>query len=351
MVAYGGDNPVVGNASSYFINPIGLQYIVMSARELGNGTALTMDSLLAFSADVNLAPASGAVPMITFPLVQGMGFVTAIYNMGTPLLQSGIFFNTLTYGGIIPSTNTARYQAVLNDGSAWFIYVTPNIGNNAMPTLTLTNSSQIVANQPFSGSVQVAKNPNGTYSQAVYDATAGVYPLRGNITANVSEAVANYNFSWTKGGNLARPLLMFALPHHIESLSAYGVNITNNTLQLQTTTKGLATGVVGDSWTLVEEDLPYDMGFAPWSPAMRSVTVLPSNAKAAIKSAAATELNEDFIAQTNLDSMYFSGKACTYPALVCFRLTFFSRASPSLLSPSMLPTIWQPPQESHQPAS
>lgn len=310
MVAYGGNNPVVANTSSYFINPIGLQYMVLSARELGSGTALTMDSLRAFSANVNLAPASGAVPTITFPLVQGMGFVTAIYNAGTPLLQSGIFFNTLTFGGVLQNTSTSRYQAVLNDGSAWFIYMTPSPGNYGTPTLTLTNNSQIVANQSFTGSIQVAKNPNTTYSQAVYDGSAGVYPLRGNISASVAGATANYNFTWTKGGNISRPLLMFALPHHVDSLSTYGVQIMNNTLQLETTTKGLATAVVGDSWTIVEDDLPYDMGFAPWSPALKSQTTLPAKAVTAIQSAAASELNQDFNAQTNLDSMYYSGKVC-----------------------------------------
>ena len=40
--------------------------------------SLTMDTLTAFSANVNLIPDGAAKPAIRFPLVQGMGFVTAI---------------------------------------------------------------------------------------------------------------------------------------------------------------------------------------------------------------------------------------------------------------------------------
>jgi endo-1,3(4)-beta-glucanase len=57
---------------------------------------------------------------------------------------------------------------------------------------------------------------------------------------------------------------MFALPHHTESFSPQTAS-ADTSLQLQTTTKGLATAVVADSWTMVE-NLPITMGFAPWSP-------------------------------------------------------------------------------------
>ncbi|KAJ8612461.1 hypothetical protein MRB53_037390 [Persea americana] len=128
MLAYGPGNP-----AQFFINPIGIQSMVLSARELGSTTSLTMDSLQAFSANVNLAPGPGASPVVTFPLVQGMGFITAIYNSSTPMLQSGVFFNTLTYGGAVAASSGAsfRYQAMLNDGSQWLIYITPLSGFTA----------------------------------------------------------------------------------------------------------------------------------------------------------------------------------------------------------------------------
>jgi endo-1,3(4)-beta-glucanase len=51
------------------------------------------------------------------------------------------------------------------------------------------------------------------------------------------------------------------------------------------------------------------MGFAPWSPSKGSVTTLSSPTQQAILNVAPTELQQDMYAQTNLDSMYYSGKA------------------------------------------
>lgn len=149
QLAYGQGNP-----SSYFINPIGIQYILMSAVELGNGTTMTLDSLRAFSVNMNLAPTMGSVPRITFPLVQGMGFVTGVYNTSTPLLQSAVFFKSLTYCGPVPDGQTYKYEAVLGDDTTWLIYMTPT-SNSQIPTLTLESSTRILGNCSFSGSIQV----------------------------------------------------------------------------------------------------------------------------------------------------------------------------------------------------
>jgi endo-1,3(4)-beta-glucanase len=60
------------------------------------------------------------------------------------------------------------------------------------------------------------------------------------------------------------------------------------------------------------------MSFAPWSPTTGSVTVLPAAAIALINSTAASELSEDFVAQTDLDSMYFSGKGLAKFAAIVY---------------------------------
>jgi endo-1,3(4)-beta-glucanase len=84
------------NPVEYFINAIGIQPIVLSAVELGTSTVITNTDLTAFSANVNLLATAGAQPTITFPLVQGMGFVTGIFNGGTPVLQSGVLFRSIS---------------------------------------------------------------------------------------------------------------------------------------------------------------------------------------------------------------------------------------------------------------
>lgn len=299
-----------GNPASYYINPIGIQSIIISASELSSNTQLTMDSLRAFSADVNLSPSPSAPVMITFPLVQGMAFVTGVYNNGTPLLQSSVYFKSLVYDGHVYNTSTERYSVTLADNTQWFVYMTSNTGA-PLPTLTLQSNSRIVGNKVLSGSLQVARSGNNTNAQALYDGSAGVYPLRGAVSGHVSNNTGTYSLSWTKGGIVNRTLLMFALPHHVQSLSPGTLPYLKNELRLWTTTKGNATAVLADSWTMVETNLPYDLGFGPWQgpgTGGNSKISLSLNTANLIRSTAANELTQDISAQTNLTSMYFSGK-------------------------------------------
>lgn len=101
---------------------------------------------------------------------------------------------------------------------------------------------------------------------------------------------------------------MYALPHHIQSFSG-PTTLGNKLIRLQTTTKGLATAVIADSWTMLEPNLPTDIGFAPWTPQHRSATNISSAACQIINAVAQAEVHQDMDAQSNLDSMYFSGKA------------------------------------------
>ncbi|KAJ9649220.1 endo-1,3-beta glucanase, partial [Coniosporium apollinis] len=100
---------------------------------------------------------------------------------------------------------------------------------------------------------------------------------------------------------------MYALPHHVQSFdgATAGANVN---MVLQTATKGMATAVLRDTWTMVEDNLPIGMGFVPWTPDRGSVTSLNANVVNLMNQVGSSELNEDFNAQTNLDSMYFSGK-------------------------------------------
>jgi endo-1,3(4)-beta-glucanase len=100
---------------------------------------------------------------------------------------------------------------------------------------------------------------------------------------------------------------MFAPPHHLESSDGTTSALTTQ-IRLQTTTKGLATAILANSWTMVEKILPIDMGFAPWRPGNTSVGRLSSAAVAAVHPASVIETSQNMSAQTNLDSMYHSGK-------------------------------------------
>jgi len=91
--------------------------MILSAQELGTSTTLTTDSLEPFSVNANLAPATNAPQIMTLPLVQGMGFVTALYRACTFLIQTSVFFREVLPVGVINGGITSKYRVTLEDGN------------------------------------------------------------------------------------------------------------------------------------------------------------------------------------------------------------------------------------------
>jgi endo-1,3(4)-beta-glucanase len=292
----------------YFINPNGIQSLVLSAVELGSSTIISTDSLRATSINVNILPHPGAAPAMTFPLVQGMGFITAIYTGSTPILQTGVLFRSITRSSSIPKIGVTKYNILLEDGKTWLLYAYSPSG--AALEFTVVNNGLAQATSNFDGIIQIAKNPMGSAGEALYDMACGAYPTMSSLTGSVNGASASYSFSFAKGGLSSATLVMFALPHHVESFSQ-NTKSCITALQLQTTTKGSATMVVADSWTLLES-IPVDLDFAPWSPSLGSKSTLSAAAIAAIESVATLEVSQNMTQQSNLNSMYYSGKVCSF---------------------------------------
>lgn len=292
------------NPASYFINPNGIQSIVLSAVELGSSTTVSTDSLTAFSINVNLLPSNGSDPAVTFPLVQGMGFVTGLYNGSIPVVQTGVFFRNITRSSLSPKAGVTKYTFVLEDGKTWLLYAYSSSG--APLNLTVVSNSLAQSTSNWYGIIQIAKNPGGA-AEALYDAACGAYATTASVSGSVNGATGTYSISFTKAGLASTSLLMFALPHHVQSFSS-ATNRSVASVQLQTTTKGVATAVVADSWILVEPNMPISMGFAPWSPVSRSQSSLSANAVAAILNAATSEVSQNMSQQTNLNSFYYAGK-------------------------------------------
>ncbi|KAH8811969.1 glycoside hydrolase family 81 protein [Xylogone sp. PMI_703] len=291
-------------AVSYFINPVGIQSLILSAAELGSSTVLTTDHLAEFSTNVNLAPSPGAGSTITFPVVQGMAFLTGIYNGSTPLLQTGVFFRSVTKSSTSPKPGVTKYSIVLEDGKTWLLYAYAPSG--ASLDIRVVSNNLVQATSKYQGIIQIAKNPGGN-AEALYDAACGSYPTSATLSGSVSGNAGSYTLSFNKAGLSNSTLMMFALPHHLDSFNPATKGAVTG-LTLNTTTKGIATAVLGDQWTLTET-LPTSIGFAPWSPELRSRGSLSQSAVNAMASIAASEVSQDMSQQTNLNSMYFSGKA------------------------------------------
>jgi endo-1,3(4)-beta-glucanase len=318
------------NPAQYYINPIGIQSIVLSALELNTSTILTTDSLTAFSAHVNIHPSPGEAPLLQFPLVQGMGFVTVGYQGGTPLIQSGVLFRSITKSSTSPKPGVTKYIILLEDGKTWVLYAFGQL------ELTVVNNGLIQANSPFTGVIQIAKDPGG--AQALYDSACGTHATDVTLSGSVAGASGLYSLSFSKGG-LPGPLLMFALPHHVASFASSTRSALQN-LKLATTTKGIAQAVLSDSW-LMQETLPTGMGLAPWDVDRGELQGLSAAAIGLLHTIAANEASQNMSKQTDLNSMYYSGKVilkivslnhfhCNNPrAFSTFSLTT-ARLSPNL---------------------
>lgn len=319
--AYG--PPEAGDKPQYFISPIGIHHMVLSADELGDDTVLTVEELKAFSVYANFAPSANDRVIMTLPCVQGMGLVTAIYNDAKPVVRSGVFFRSFEFAGS-PSTGTYKWRATLNDNSQWMFYVTP-LGSRGVPPFTLEDKSTIAGPAGFIGMIQVGKNPSGSAGEEAFDAAAGAYATNATISGSVDGSTGSYTLTWGKGGVQNKKLLMYALPHHVESFDQE-TKAALQDIKLVTTTKGYAQAVLADQITMLENDLPSNIGFAPWAKnnngAGGSENVdLGAGALAMVNNAGHAELGQNFIAQTSLNSMYYSGKGLAKFAAICYTVS------------------------------
>lgn len=270
-----------------------------------------MDSITAFSARILLSKDAKSPPAVSFPLVQGMPFVTALYNGAMPRIQTGVFFKTVTRVTKSSKANVTKFNFNLQDGTTWRVYAHKTKGDDL--ELEVVNNMMAQSKKPFFGSIQVAKDPGSGGTEAALDDGAGIYPVTVKLSGTAAGEDGSYSFKFERAGHDAGNLYMFALPHHVESFDNKTTSAVTKA-QLQSTTKGLATMVRGSQWTMVEK-MPTSMGFAPWDPKKGDMTKLSDQAKGKVAASARQELTSQVMAaQTNIDSMYFSGKVrLTFP--------------------------------------
>jgi endo-1,3(4)-beta-glucanase len=301
-------------ASSFYLNPVGIHSLVISAKELGKETTLSIDSMTAFSARVHLSRDDESSPAISFPLVQGMAYITAQYSGVTPVIQTGVYFKTMTRVTRNLKSDLAKFTFNLEDGSTWLVYAWRTKGDPL--ELKVVNNGLAESKKPFYGIIQVCKCPKNQESEDLLDDGAGIYPVTLELTGTARGYEGSYSFNFEIDGHQTGSLYMYALPHHVESFDRETERRIQEEAQLQSTTKGLATLVKGNRWTMIESAMPIDMSFAPWDPKKGSVKKLSDHAKSIIRAAAAKEVAQNMIAQSNLDSMYFSGKVVDFSS--CF---------------------------------
>jgi endo-1,3(4)-beta-glucanase len=306
---------------SYYFNPVGTSEIIFSSPSLSStNNHLSVSDMESMSVNVKLAPSSTlGSDYIELPIVQGMGFVTAIYHGDmVPLLNSLIGIQTFTKEtSTVLNSRTLKYRATLFNGVEWLIYVSlPNSSTSF--ELDVKNPFNIEGSSAIDGVIiQVAVAPetsnlqkrDGASMEGYYDQSCGQYVTNADIVGTISSGVAaQYGFQYsTEGSSSCGSPIVFALPHHVESLTASTSQFATG-IRLASTTKGNMYAYLTDK-LMMSETLETDVQFLPWSKQMsKSLTYSPEQLVLLAKTAN-EELQVDIASSVaSMDSNYFSGK-------------------------------------------
>ncbi|EMR09465.1 hypothetical protein PNEG_02407 [Pneumocystis murina B123] len=315
-VAHSDDNQKVfgeGTPPKYFFNPLGVYSATFTAKELENAS-LTLTSLDQMSVNVIVNPSNCTEKKIEMPLVRGMAYVTGIYTDLTPIFTSVVGFRNIEKKQI---DDYYKFKATLHDGKKWLLYVFPK--EKSEFNFEIEGVTLKATNGTFNGFIQLAKIPiDNDDAESILDASAGTYATKILLSASVSGNTGSYTFRFETHDYKNNSLLHFAMPHHIVSFDSDTASRKTN-LSLPSPTNGLMVAYTGKYWNMLENDLPVNINFFPYSPSAKK----PSYSKEAlemIRKAAIDEIAQDFCLQIDPNSYYFSGKVLSKFALLCFSI-------------------------------
>lgn len=248
---------------------------------------------------------------IDFPLAQGMGFVTAIYNgQLTPKIQSPLGIKTVAKLKHSVRDDMKKYKVILGNDATWVIYVTLPNSSSTFDFTVDGNTNSIIGTNNDAVTIQIANEPNPNTDKTVYDAAAGKYITGASLYGSlVSDNVANHGINYvSEGKSTSGYPLVFALPHHVQGFVSSMASKTAN-ISIDSTTKGSMTGYLTNSFDFTDT-LPRQVMFLPWtqSSAFGKGLSYSANSLRLIAAAANAELKQDMAAQIMGDSTYFNGK-------------------------------------------
>lgn len=323
-----------GAPPQYFFNPIGIKSFVFSCAEYATSDdfSLSFTSLKHMSAQVFLS--RNNKQYIHFPLVQGMGFVTAIYHNLVPKLYSAVGFRRIQK--VSRCCDRLLYEIVLENDVTWMLYITGasidcfemalQDGHTLCGSLSVSDCTfQIVASD-----------------SANIGSAAGCYPTDCELSCSVSGGSGVYSFNYRIAGtSTSGKTLMFCLPHHVTNFSD-AMRSQPIVCQLDSTIKGLMNGYITNFYEM-KITIPDSLEFLPFT------TISNKNERwqyseevlQYIKKAAAVEVKGDVLNESNLDSMYFSGKILAKYAWILYCCQYIIKAPEfvSILLPKLKEAI------------
>lgn len=274
---------------------------------------MTLSDLDHMSVQLNFRLRSDRIQQnMRIPLIQGSGFISAIYNDLTPRFDSGVMFRHVSPVMVLMG-NIFKWRIQLEDGHIWVLYAVHLVSWGDQPNL-IFNPSRLEFDKPFTGTIQVTKIPGGDQSfEAVIDKCAGIWATSVDLSASYNDksASATYTFDYQHDPNSRSGLLlMYAFPHHVESF----IPETSEVLQykLNSTTKGPMHAVISNRWYF-KERIPGHISFS-----LDSFEIQSESEKQIIARVAREEAQDDPSGESNQPSMYFSGKSLDKYACMCW---------------------------------
>lgn len=298
------------NPVDYFFMPSGNMSLCLGAAQFTSAPTFSTRLWGPLSLVARLTLNNG---YIDYPICNGMGFVTAVYQGLVPEISSQIGFTSVGSASVL-RTGVTKVQLTLENQCRWNLYISSSQGNSVR--VSQVDSQHIQVNSTEAGLVvQVAKLGDSSWEQVI-DSAAGAYAtsvqLDGGITSDYGTAVYSLKYALS-GSSTGGGTLIYAAPHHYNSFtSTMNGKVTN--YQLASPTIGNLTLCVTSVLEMYER-LPKDVGFLPWTVNKQagdsnfSISNFSSSDIDTLDTAINSEIsNVDIASATNLSSMYFSGK-------------------------------------------
>lgn len=307
--AFGTDDST--GAASYYYNPVTLGELVFASSSIdADNNVLNMTDMTEFSAKVTLSDGLSTTDYIEFPLVKGMGLVTAIYHGDLTVRISSIYsiltFAQETYNDEVSTLQ--KYRVSLNSGNSWLLFVTLPSSDSSFQ-LSYSDSNIVGEGSSDGVIIQAVVVPESTDLESYYRQAAGQYVTTATLQGSVDCTSASYSFDYTsEGTSVAGSPLIFALPHHLETLDS-SILSKYTGITLNSTTKGLMSAFFTDSLSFTET-LETDIQFYPWREDFGTTITYSEEQLEKIYNAAVSELDGVDVAATikSQNSMYYMGK-------------------------------------------
>lgn len=311
-----------GDPPQYYFSPTNIKSFVFASTsfqsaddmELGfeNPKHMSIQSSILLKSDKN--------KKITFPLVQGMGFVTAIYSGLNPKLQSAVGIRCFENLGKINGSKITKFSILLENEVKWSLYVFLD-GSKVQPNMEVDIDLKQIDGQTLVPVTDLSSLPLVFQlipsSHDCVDTIVGNYLVDCKLEGEVSNSdTGQYSFNYlVQGLHPQDGALIFCMPHHVQTM-------TDNTkttqlsppITLDSTVYGKLTGFKTSFLDFQVE--------TPGSNYCLTHIESKSFSQAQINSiglAATNEIqNGNVEAESNLDSMYFSGKALAKYAWILY---------------------------------